>query len=597
MHAICWGNWSPCNYRRRCAQAAAVVSLILGGGATVGRAQEPPRVPRPTAGYQRPAMSTNQSRSVVISKHGMVASSHPLATLAGLDMLRQGGTAADAAIAANAVLGVVEPMSCGVGGDLFAIYWDAETRQLVGLNASGRSPAAISLELFRDRQLDEIPDDSILSWSVPGCVAGWEDLSGRFGKKPLAEVLAAAIEYAADGFPVSEVVANGWASSVDELQQWPETAATYLIEGEPPREGDVFRNPGLAATLRGIAADGTQFFYRGENAEKIARFSKQHGGVMTLEDLSEHKNEWVAPVSTTYRGYRVWELPPNGQGIAALQMLNVLEQFDIAAMGPGSSEYLHLFIEAKKLAFADRATYYADPAFGALPVQELISKEYARRRAAQIDRSRAADDVVAGDPKLQQGDTVYLTVVDRDRNCCSLIQSVYHGFGSKIVPGDVGYVMQNRGVLFVLDETHLNRLEPRKRPFHTIIPAMVTQHDRPVFCFGVMGGDMQPQGHVQVLVNIIDFGMNVQLAGDAARVRHTGSATPTGRPAEGVGTVHVEPAISEEVRAELAALGHHVHVSEPGGAFGGYQGIWIDWDRGTLHGATEARKDGVAIGY
>ncbi len=553
--------------------------------------------PMPQSGYHRPAKNPHQSRSVVIARRGIVATSQPLAALAGLDVLKQGGNAVDAAIAANAVLGVVEPMSCGAGGDLFAIVWDAKTQKLYGLNASGRSPYVLNRDVFKKLELAEIPDEGPLCWSVPGCVAGWDDLRQRFGSMPFDKTLAAAIDYAEDGFPVSEIIANYWHTNQKSLRRWPDSAKTFLIDGRAPHEGEVFRNPNLARTLRAIASGGRDAFYKGRNAETIVSYSEAHGGYFSLKDFADHQNEWVDPVSTNYRGFDVWELPPNGQGIAALQMLNLLEPFDLRSLGVGSAEYLHLFVEAKKLAFADRAKFYADPAGQHLPTAELISKAYAAERRKRIDPDHAATDVPAGEPKLQHGDTVYVTAVDKDRNCCSLIQSNYYGFGSKVVPGDVGYVLQNRGALFALDDHHLNRLEPHKRPFHTIIPAMVTKDGRPVFCFGVMGGDMQPQGHVQVLVNVVDFDMNVQQAGDFARVRHLGSATPTGQPAKGGGTVSVESGIPMSVRDALRAKGHRVEVAADGGGFGGYQGIWIDWAGGTLRGASEARKDGCAVGY
>lgn len=548
------------------------------------------------AGYDRPFGDPQQSRSVVISQHGMVATSHPLAAQVGLDVLKAGGNAADAAIAVNAMLGVVEPMSCGIGGDMFAIYWDAKKRTLSGLNASGRSPYALTREVFAERKLQQIPEVGPLSWSVPGCVSGWEALHGRFGSQPLAELLRQPIATAEAGFPVTQVIAGYWKGAEGPLAQWPDSRRTYLVDGKrAPREGEVFRLPELARTYRAIAAQGAAAFYEGEIAQKIVAFSEANGGYLSLKDFRDHRADWVEPVSTDYRGYRVWELPPNGQGIAALQILNVLQRFDIRSMGPGSADYLHLFTEAKKLAFADRARFYADPEFHALPVSGLISPEYAARQAARIDLAKAATDVPAGDPRLSHGDTVYLTVVDQDRNCCSFIQSVYYGFGSKVVPGDVGFVMQNRGALFALDEGHLNALEPHKRPFHTIIPAMVTKDDRPWFCFGVMGGDMQPQGHAQVLVNMIDFGMNPQAAGDAARVRHLGSATPTGQKAQGGGTLVVESGVSDEVIKALRSRGHEVRRGK--GGFGGYQGILIDWQNKTLQGASESRKDGAAVGY
>ena len=537
----------------------------------------------------------NQGRSATIAKNGIVATSHPLAAQAGLDVLQSGGNAADAAVAAAATMAVVEPMSCGIGGDLFAIYWDAKTQKLYGLNASGRSPHKLTRQVFAEKGLDQIPEEGPLSWSVPGCVSGWESLRSRFGTRPLGELLQPAILAAVEGCPVPEVIAGYWQGGEKALKEWPDSAAAFLVDGErAPREGEIMRLPRMAASLRLIAEGGRDAFYKGPIAQKIVAFSEQHGGYLSLADFADHSDDWIEPVSTNYRGYDVWELPPNGQGIAALQMLNVLEQWDLKSLGHNSADHIHLFVEAKKLAFADRAKFYADPAFGKLPVEELISKEYARRGAARIDMSKAAADVPAGDPKLAHGDTIYLTVVDKDRNCCSLIQSNYFGFGSKVVPGDVGFVIQNRGALFALDEEHLNRLEPHKRPFHTIIPAFVTKDGKPWFCFGVMGGDFQPQGHVQILVNLIDFGLNVQAAGDAARVAHAGSATPTGLPAEGVGTVTVEAGVSDAVIGQLAARGHKVTRAC---GYGGYQGILIDWAGGVLHGATESRKDGVAAGY
>ncbi len=549
-------------------------------------------------GYPRIGRQALQTRSVTIAKNGIVATSHPLASQAGLDVLKRGGNAVDAAICANAVNGVVEPMSCGIGGDLFVIYWEAKTQKLYGLNASGRSPYKLNRQVFKEKGLAQIPEEGPLSWSVPGCVSGWETLRSRFGTRPLAELLAPAIDAAADGAPVPEIIAGYWQTAAPALRATPEAAKAFLIDGQrAPRVGELVKLPQLAASLKLIAAQGPDAFYKGPIAQKIVAYSERVGGYFSLADFADHKDDWVEPLSTNYRGYDVWELPPNGQGIAALEMLNVLEQFDLRSLGHQSAEHLHLFIEAKKLAFADRAKFYADPAFGELPVKELISKEYGKKQAARIDRSRAAGDIPAGDPRLARADTIYLSVVDKDRNCCSLIQSNYIGFGSKHVAGDTGFALQNRGALFALEEDHLNRLEPHKRPFHTIIPAMVTKDGKPWFCFGVMGGDMQAQGHAQVLVNLIDFGMNVQAAGDLGRVMHTGSATPTGLPAMGGGTVDVEPEISDEAVAGLKAKGHHVVRTPRSGTYGGYQGILIDWEHGTLHGASESRKDGVAAGY
>ncbi len=562
-------------------------AIVLGGSMLM---------PISAAEYDRPTGMPAQGRSVVLARNGIVATSHPAAAQAGLDVLRNGGNAVDAAIAINAMLGVVEPMSCGIGGDLFAIVWDAKTQKLYGLNASGRSPQSLNRQVFAEKKLTEIPTIGPLAWSVPGCVDGWHELLSRFGSKPLSELLAPSIATAEHGYPVSEIIASGWKGSQKELAKWPDSARVYLPGGKAPAFGEIVKLPELARSYRRIAEQGRDAFYRGSIATEIDRFSRANGGYLTASDLAKHTSEWVDPVSTSYRGYDVWELPPNGQGIAALQMLNILEPYDLKALGPKSAEYVHLFVEAKKLAFADRAKFYADPAFHSLPIAELISKPYADKRRALINAEKALVDVPAGDPKLEQVDTVYLTVVDKDRNCCSLIQSLFHGFGSQVVPGDVGFAFQNRGQLFALDEKHLNRLEPGKRPFHTIIPAMVTKAGKPVFCYGVMGGDMQAQGHVGVLVNLLDFGMNVQAAGDAARIRHGGSPTPTGTPAEpNGGTVFLETGFPPETRTKLQALGHKLDKSP--GSFGGYQGIWIDWHHNVLHGATDSRKDGTALGY
>jgi gamma-glutamyltranspeptidase/glutathione hydrolase len=551
---------------------------------------------RYASGYDRGGSFPHQSRSVTLARHGMVATSHPAAAQVGVEVLKSGGTAADAALAANALLGVVEPMSCGIGGDLFVLYWDAQSKTLHGLNGSGRSPATLTRDVFRDRGLVHIPTTGALSWSVPGCVHGWEVLRQRFGKKSLGELLAPSIEAAQEGFPVAEVIASLWRSSETGLKQFPGAAQTFLIDGaRAPRFGEMFRNPALAESYRQIAQDGPKAFYEGPIARAIADTSQALGGYLTLHDLAEHTSDWVDPISTNYRGYDVWQLPPNGQGLAVLEMLNLLELHDVKALGAGSAEYLHLLLEAKKLAFADRARFYADPAFTDLPVKQLLSKEYALQQNTRLDLTRAATDVPAGDPRLRHGDTVYVTAVDKDRNCCSLIQSNYYSFGSLVVPPKTGFALQNRGCLFALDEHHLNRLEPRKRPFHTIIPSLVTHQGAPWFCFGVMGGDMQPQGQVQVLVNLLDFGMNVQAAGDAPRVCHQGSGTPTGIKADGSGTVLAEAGIADDVLTDLRARGHRVHRAR--GAYGGYQGILIDAEQQVLHGGSEARKDGAAVGW
>ncbi len=535
---------------------------------------------------------------MVIAEHGMVATSQPLAVQAGLEVLQSGGNAVDAAIAANAMLAVVEPMSCGIGGDLFVLYWDAETQQLYGLNASGRAPMQLTPEVFTEQEMTAIPLTGPLCWSVPGCVDGWEELRSRFGTKPLAELLAPAIYYAEEGFPVSEVIASHWVDAQAALAVYPDSASTWLIDGRPPAVGEIFRNPNLATSLRLIAEQGPDAFYRGPIAEEIVAFSEANGGYFSLEDFANHRSQWVDPVSTNYRGYDVWELPPNGQGIAVLQMLNILEAYDIAALGHNSPDYLHLLIEAKKLAFADRAKFYADPDFADVPIEELISEDYAAVQRRRIDPNVAAVDVAAGNPLMDTADTVYLSVVDGEGNCCSLIQSNFHGFGSKMTPGNLGFTLQNRGALFSLDPEHPNYLEPGKRPFHTIIPAMVTKDGQPWLCFGVMGGDMQPQGQVQVLLNMIDFGMNVQAAGDAARIRHDGSATPTGDPMTvGGGVIVCESGIPEEVIAALVERGHKLTEMPAAGGHGGYQGIMIHPEFGTLFGGTDPRKDGCAAGY
>ncbi len=549
---------------------------------------------RPLTHAAEPKVLPHPGRSVVIAKHGIVATSQPLAAQVGLDVLKAGGNAADAAIAASAMIGLVEPMSCGIGGDLFVIYWDSKTKRLHGLNACGRSPFKLTREMFEQRGLKEIPDTGPLSWSVPGCVDGWEMLRSKFGTMPFEKLLAPSIQYATEGFPVSPIIASSWGGGG--LSPWADSVKTFLPNGRGPRVGEMFQNPNLAVSYRAIATGGRDAFYEGPIAAEIVRFSEANGGFFSKQDFTDHTSEWVQPVSTKYRGYDVWELPPNGQGIAALQMLNLLERHDLKTLGPFHPDYLHVLIEAKKLAFADRSRFYFDPAFGTPPTKELISKEYAARQAARIDMQHAAKQVAPGDAKLAHGDTIYLTVVDKDRNCCSFIQSNYYGFGSQVVPGKVGFALQNRGCLFALDDEHPNRLEPHKRPFHTIIPGFVTKDGQPWLSFGVMGGDFQPQGHVQVLVNIIDFGMNVQQAGEHPRVQHAGSATPTGRPeSPGGGIVGNEVGFPSETLTALTARGHQ--LAAPGGTFGGYQAILIDHENGSLHGGTDPRKDGCAVGY
>jgi gamma-glutamyltranspeptidase/glutathione hydrolase len=535
-------------------------------------------------------------RSVTVATHGMVAASHPLAAQIGLDVLKSGGNAVDAAVATNAALGLMEPTMCGIGGDLYAIVWDAKTQKLYGLNASGRSPYKATRQFFAERGLDQIPQSGPLSWSVPGCVDGWAELNKRFGSRPLGQLLEPTIRYAEEGTAVPEVIAGYWKIAEPKLLADPGSTQIFLPHGRAPRPGEVFKNPALAHSLRQIASGGRDAYYRGPIAEQIVALSEKVGGLFTLKDLADHTSTWVEPVSTTYRGYEVWEIPPPGQGIATLQMLNILEGFDLGKLEAGSPDYWHLFLEAKKLAFADRAKYYADPEFVKVPVSELISKPYAATRRKLIDPHKALAEVEPGDPKLGKADTVYLCAVDKDRNCCSLIQSNYFGFGSYVAAPALGFGIQNRGCLFALDPKHANALEPHRRPFHTIIPAMVTQSGRPRFVFGVMGGDMQPQGQVEVLCNLIDFHMDVQQAGEAARLEHLGHATPTGLPAfTGTGLVEAEPGIPASVVHELERRGHFVQRVPRN--TGGYQGIWIDASTGVLFGGTEARKDGCAIGY
>jgi gamma-glutamyltranspeptidase/glutathione hydrolase len=541
------------------------------------------------------------TRSEVLARHGIACTSQPLATQAALDVLQAGGSAVDAAIAANAMLGLVEPMSCGVGGDLFAIVWDAASGKLHGLNASGRSPRALTLAMlrtnsFEGKLLEQIPDRGPLSVSVPGCVDGWFELHGRFGKLPMRQVLAPAIRYAREGFPVSEIIAHDWASGAANVTNQPGFGAVYLPGGRAPVKGQVFRNPGLVVTLERMARDGRDGFYRGETARTMEVFLRRHGGFLTAVDLAEHKSEWVEPVSANYRGYDVWELPPNTQGLAALQMLNILEGFDLRRYGFGSVEHAHLFLEAKKLAFEDRAKYYADPAFSKIPIQELLSKRYAAERRKLIDLARAAKRYDFGDPLLNHGDTVYLTTADAAGNMVSLIQSVYLGFGSGVCPDGLGFALQNRGALFNLKEGEFNTYAPGKRPFQTIIPAFITKDGKPWISFGVMGGQMQPQGHVQIVMNLIDFGMGLQEAGDAPRLQHNGSSEVTGSVMTDGGQVALEFGFPSGMERDLVKLGHKVG-RDKAGTFGGYQAILWDATNKVYWGASESRKDGQAAGY
>jgi gamma-glutamyltranspeptidase/glutathione hydrolase len=534
------------------------------------------------------------SRSEVVARHGMAATSIPLATQAALDVLKKGGSAVDAAIAANAVQALLEPVSCGLGGDLFAIVWDPKQRELVGLNGSGRSPAALTLEEFQKRGLKHVPSTGPLPVSVPGCVDAWCTLHARFGKLSLAEDLAPSIRYATEGAPVTELVAFYWARGVPLLEKFPGFKETFTIDGRAPKTGEIWKNPRLAATLRKIADGGRDAFYTGDVARTIEAYMKANGGFLAAEDLAAHHSEWVKPVSVNYRGYDVWELPPNGQGIAALQMLNILERFDVKSLGFGTPEYVHTFVEAKKLAFEDRARFYADPEFVKVPVEKLLSKEYAAERAKLIG-ARAAKSYPPGNVAVDQGDTICLSTADDDGMMVSLIQSNYRGMGSGMTPGDLGFSLQDRGELFDLEAGRPNSYAPKKRPFHTIIPAFVTKDGAPFLSFGVMGGATQPQGHVQILVNLIDFGMNTQEAGDAPRILHEGSSEPTGERMTDGGKVTLESGIDYETSRELIKRGHVVGFNV--GDYGGYQAIRVDPKTRVYFGASESRKDGQAAGY
>lgn len=533
------------------------------------------------------------TRSEVIAKNGMVATSHPLATQVGLDILKQGGNAMDAAIAANAALGLMEPTGSGIGGDLFAIIWSAKDKKLYGLNASGRSPEKLNLQYFKDRNMTKIPAFGPLPVSVPGCVDGWFEIHKKFGTLNMEQILAPAISYAREGFPVTELIGYYLTGTAKRFKEYPNFADTYMPNGKPLTKGTVFKNPYLANTYSKIAKGGRDAFYKGEVAKTIANFIQEQGGFLSKKDLANHTSEWVEPISTNYRGYDVWELPPNGQGTAALQILNIMEGYNVKEMGFGSTEYIHYFTEAKKLAFEDRAKYYADPAFNKLPIKQLISKEYANKRRNLINPNRAARSYDAGE--LEQGNTIYMTVADKFGNMVSLIQSNYRGMGSGMVPPKLGFMLQDRGELFSLEEGHLNVIEPNKRPFHTIIPAFITKDGKPWVSFGLMGGAMQPQGHAQIVINLIDFGMNLQEAGDAPRMQHNGSSEPTGEKMTDGGQLVLESGFDYEVIRGLMRKGHKVGFEL--GSYGGYQAIMWDAINKVYFGASESRKDGQASGY
>lgn len=539
---------------------------------------------------------TFTTRSEILAQNGMAATSQPLATQVALDILKKGGSAVDAAIAANAVLGLVEAASCGIGGDVFAIVWSAEEGKLYGLNGSGRAPQSLTIDYFMDQGLTYVPFYGPLPVSVPGCVDGWFKLHEKFGKLSMEEILQPAIAYGNNGFPVSEVIAYEMASSYESVKDQPGFAQTYMPKGRPPVKGEVFVNKDLANTYELIAKNGRDAFYKGSIAKTIDRYMKKHGGFLSYEDLASHTSNWVTPVSINYRGYDVWELPPNGQGTAALQMLNILEGFDIAKMGFGSAEYLHVLTEAKKLAYEDRAKFYADPEFNKIPLDALLSDDYASQRRNLIDLDKAADSYPAGDMEIETGNTTYLTVADKDGNMVSFIQSIYSEFASGMVPDGLGFVLQNRGQMFnVQDKSHANALEPGKRPFHTIIPAFITKDGKPWVSFGLMGGAVQPQGHAQIVVNVVDFGMNLQEAGDAPRMRHRGSSQPTGSTMTNGGTLYLESGFAPETLRELSKKGHRIGFGV--GMFGGYQAIGVDLENQVYTGASESRKDGQAAGY
>ncbi len=545
----------------------------------------------PSFAYDRITGESFATRSEVIATNGMAATSHPLATQTAIDVLKNGGNAIDAAIAANAVLGLVEPTGCGIGGDLFAIVWSAKDKKLYGLNASGPAPQTISIETLKEKGLDMIPPYGPLPVTVPGAVAGWSALHKRFGKRDFSTLFDNAIDYANNGFPVSEVVAYYLDISSSRFKDYPNFSDVWMPKNKSLQKGDIFKNKDLANTYLSIAESYGSSFYSGTLAKSMTEFIQEQGGYLTINDMKSFQPQWVEPVSTNYRGYDVWELPPNGQGIAALQILNILEQYDLRSMGHNTAELIHIFTEAKKLAYEDRAKYYADPNFNSIPVNELISKTYAKQRNKLINPTQAAKSYLAG--KLEDGDTIYLTVADNEGNMVSLIQSNYRGMGSGMVPPQLGFMLQDRGEMFSLDPNHANALVGGKRPFHTIIPAFITKDDKPFISFGLMGGGMQPQGHAQIVINLIDFDMNLQEAGDAARFRHYGSSEPTGEQMLDGGYLSLETGINDDVRQALIKLGHQLK-DEPGG-YGGYQAIKIDGS--VYYGASESRKDGHASGF
>ena len=535
------------------------------------------------------------TRSEVHAQNAMAATSHPIATQVALHILKSGGNAIDAAISANAILGLVEPTGAGIGGDLFALFWSEREHKLIGLNASGRSPESLTLEMLQELNLDYLPPYGPLPVSVPGCVDGWAMLHERYGQLPFAELFKPAISYARKGFPVSEVIAHELKLNAEALKSYPGFEDVFLTHGETPKKGEIFKNPGLADAYALIAEEGRQGFYEGIIAQTIEQYMKSQGGYLTASDLKQHRSEWVQPVSIDYRGFTLWEHPPNGQGIAAQQILKMLENFDIASMRQTSAEYVHHFVEAKKLAFADRARFYSDSAFNEIPTERLISTAYNQARASLISPTQVAQSIEPGNPFLNDGDTVYLTTADSEGNRVSLIQSNYRGMGSGMTIPGFGFVLQDRGQLFDLTPGRYNTYAPKKRPFHTIIPAFVTKDRKPWLSFGVMGGATQPQMHAQIMMNLIDFKMNLQEAGDAPRIVHIGSQQPTGEAMSDGGEICLESGFLESTREDLTQMGHR--LSDTRGVFGGYQAIARNPISGVYCGASESRKDGAAMGY
>ena len=586
----------------------ALAAMSMTASFTAAALAEPNTTELKIGGGDRVTGAAFGTRAPVLGTHGMAATAQPLASQIAIDILKAGGTAVDAAIAANAALGLMEPTGCGIGGDLFAIVWDPKTGRLYGLNASGRSPMSRDLAAMKANPKVKgglIPSFGSLSVTVPGAVDGWFELHAKFGKLPMKDLLAPAIRYARDGFPVTELIAYYWDRNMTRLgenfdkgdgpiEEFANARATYLIDGHAPRQGEIFRNPDLADTYQMIADGGRDAYYKGEIAKTIDAYMKRIGGDLRYEDFAAHHSEWVEPASVNYRGVDIYGLPPNSQGLATLQILNILEGFDMKSFGAGSADSLTAMVEAKRLAFEDVARYYADPAFAKIPQAWLLSKDYAAERRALIDLKHAMTDIKPGVAPLSS-DTTYFTVADKDGMMISIIQSNYRGMGSGLVADHLGFMFQDRGELYNLDPNHPNAYAPGKRPFQTIIPGFAMKDGKPWLSFGVMGGDMQPQGQAQIIVNMVDYAMNVQEAGDAARWHHDGGSQPTGETPDMLGKLELESGIAPEVRAEMEKRGY---VLQPGsGGFGGYQAIMRDPATGVYWGASESRKDGAAIGY